>query len=152
MKEAVIDPSRALQQIKIKEENGARYVLDPVRKKYILLTKEEWVRQIFILILSDYFSPSKMAVEKRIKVDQLTKRFDLVIMDHSLKPFLLAEFKRPDVIINERTFQQAFLYHSVLKVPYLLVSNGIHHYLCHANPDLGKFEFLESIPFPKILD
>jgi len=150
MKTATIDPSSALHQLKIQEKGGERYIWDPVRKKFVVLTKEEWVRQMFIQILSDYFSFALMSVEKKIKVHNQTKRFDLVILNQKLEPILLAEFKRPEVVIDRKSFDQAFLYHSVLNVPYLLISNGVKHYVCQANIEKGQFDFLDALPFTKL--
>jgi len=150
MKKLNLDASKALQSLTIKEEKGIRYVWDPIRRKNFQLSKEEWVRQIFILILGDYFSYSNMAVEKGIKVNQRLKRFDLMVMDGQLNALVLAEFKNPEVPITHSAFEQAARYNSVLKVPYLLISNGLDHYFCKVNFDHREFTFYEELPFLKI--
>lgn len=150
MKKLNLDGSKALQSLSIKEEKGIRYVWDPIRRKYVQLTKEEWVRQIFVLILGDYFSFSNMAVEKGIKVNQRQKRFDLMVFDQQLQALVLAEFKNPEIAINQRTFEQAARYNSVLKVPYLLISNGVDHFLCKVNFEDMQFSFYKELPFTKI--
>lgn len=141
-----IDASRALQSLDIKEKSGRRYVFDPVRRHWYLLTKEEWVRQVFIRIISEKVSLSRVAVEKSIKVNQRLKRFDLVIMDRQLRPFLLAEFKSPAINLNDQVFRQAAVYNSTLRVPYLLISNGFQHYLCRIDLETKAFTFLAEFP------
>lgn len=150
MKKLNLDGSTALQSLSIKEDKGIRYVWDPIRRKYVQLTKEEWVRQIFVLILGEYFSFSNMAVEKGIKVNQRQKRFDLMVFDQQLQALVLAEFKNPEIAITQHTFEQAARYNSVLKVPYLLVSNGLDHYFCKVNFKEMEFSFYEELPFTKI--
>ena len=142
-----IEAGNIFNSLKIKENRGKRYVFDPIRKNWFLLSKEEWVRQIFIGVLSMYFSPAHISIEKKIKLQHVEKRFDLVVMDRSMNPYVLAEFKNPNIEINEKVFEQIALYNTRLKAPFLLVSNGIHHYLCEVNLTTGAYHFLEAIPF-----
>lgn len=141
-----IDPSKALQSLKIKENDGRRIIFDPVRRQWYVLTKEEWVRQVFIQILSEKVALSRVAVEKAITVNEQKKRFDLVIMDRQLQPFLLAEFKNPEVKLDNNVFRQAAIYNTALQVPYLLISNGFQHYLCKINFETQSFQFLSELP------
>lgn len=151
MKKLNLDGTKALQSLSIKEDKGIRYVWDPIRRKHIQLTKEEWVRQIFVLILGEYFSYSNMAVEKGVKVNQRQKRFDLMVFDNQLQALVLAEFKNPEIAITRNAFEQASRYNSVLKVPYLLISNGLDHYFCKVNFEHVEFTFYEELPFTKII-
>ena len=142
-----INPEGILASLSIREQEGKRYIWDPVRRKHVVLTKEEWVRQIFIGLLSAYFPHARMAVEKRVRVNGLDQRFDLLVYDKQLSPILLAEFKNPDVPLDDSVFHQALRYNQVLKVPFLLLSNGIVHYLCKYAAEHGSYEFYETWPF-----
>jgi hypothetical protein len=142
-----IEAGDVFQSLSIKEKEGKRFVFDPIRKDWFILTKEEWVRQIFIGVLSRYFSPAHIAIEKKIKLSHVEKRFDLVVMNKDLTPLLLAEFKNPEVELNEAVFRQIALYNSRLSAPYLLISNGIIHYLCNVDTQNGDIQFLNAFPF-----
>jgi hypothetical protein len=148
-KTLTINPEGVLAKLNIHEQDSRRYIWDPIRRKNVLLNKEEWVRQIFIGLLADFFPISRMAVEKRVKVNGLDQRFDLLIYDKELQPFLLAEFKNPDISLDDKVFHQALRYNQSLKVPYLLLSNGMVHYLCKYVSEQGRFEFYEDWPFEK---
>ncbi len=112
-------------QPKIKKENTKEYIFDEVRKKWILLTPEEWVRQNFLqyLIQNHKFSPSLIAVEKEIAFGELKKRFDIVVFKNDT-PWLLVECKEPDTTLSPAVLQQALRYHSILNVSYIIITNG----------------------------
>ncbi|PCI98526.1 MAG: restriction endonuclease subunit R [Flavobacteriales bacterium] len=134
--------------IKIKEEKGVNYIFDPIRKKYLVLLPEEWVRQNFIqfLIKDKNYLASLIAIEKGLKLNELQKRADIVIYDKQAQPIVLIECKAPKVKINQEVFEQVARYNMVFKVPYLVVTNGLDHYCAKVNFIENSFEFLVDIP------
>ena len=139
--------------IKLKEEKGTKYIFDPIRKKYLVLLPEEWVRQNFIqyLINEKSFPSTLIAIEKGLKLNELQKRADIVIYDNKGQPIVLIECKAPKVKINQEVFEQVARYNIVFKVPYLVVTNGIEHYCAKVNFELNSFEFLKELPSYKEL-
>ena len=113
-------------QPKIKKENGREFIFDNVRKKWIVLTPEEWVRQNFLqyLIVVKKYPASLIAVEKEITVGELKKRFDIVVYDNNTNPFIIVECKEMNVDLNENALFQAMRYNIPLQVKYLVVTNG----------------------------
>lgn len=110
----------------IKQENGKTYILDEVRKKYLILSPEEWVRQNFIhyFIYDLAYPKSKIAVEKEFVLNDRKKRFDLLVFDKNSNPFLLVECKAQTEQLNDKVLMQGLQYNLHYKVPYLLISNG----------------------------
>lgn len=133
--------------IKLKEEEGKAYIFDTIRKKYLILTPEEWVRQNFIqyLIQDKNYPASLIEIEKGLKLNELQKRADALIYKGS-KPSVLIEFKAPKVKITQGVFEQIGRYNSIFKVPYLIVSNGLEHYCARIDFEQNSFEFLEGVP------
>jgi len=134
--------------IKLKEEGGKQYIFDSIRKKYLVLLPEEWVRQNFIqfLIQDKCFAPSLIAIEKGLKLNELNKRADIVVYNNQAQPIVLVECKAPNVKINQETFEQVARYNMVFKVPYLIVTNGMNHYCAKIDFKENNFQFLEEIP------
>lgn len=134
--------------IKIKEADGERFIFDAIRKKYLKIQPEEWVRQNFIqfLIQEKNYPASLIEIEKGLKVNELQKRADIVISSNLGSPLVLVECKAPKVKITQETFEQIARYNTVFKVPYLIVTNGLDHYCCIINFENNSFEFLEEIP------
>lgn len=133
--------------ITFKEENGKQFIYDDIRKKYLSLTPEEWVRQNFIkyLISEKNVPASLIVIEKGLKLNELSKRADILIYkDYS--PILLVECKAPKVKITQDTFDQISRYNLTFKVPYLIVTNGLNHYCCKIDFDKNSYTFLEEIP------
>ena len=133
---------------RIKNESGKNYIFDLVRKKYILLTPEEWVRQNFIEYLKNEkrYPSSLMAVEKQISFNSKLFRFDLLVYNRNGEPYLIAEFKGPDIRINQETFDQVVRYNGVLKVKYIIVSNGLQHFVCEIDYQSMGYKFLNEVP------
>lgn len=127
---------------------GKTEVFDVNRKKYLLLTPEEWVRQQFLAFLIHHknYPASLIAIEKGLKVNQLQKRFDAVIFNRNRNPLVLIEFKAPQIKITEKTFSQIAAYNMKMKVKYLIVSNGLKHYCCLMDYEKNNFQFLSDIP------
>jgi hypothetical protein len=134
--------------IKLKEEGGGQLIFDSIRRKYLVLTPEEWVRQNFIqyLIQEKDYPQSLIVIEKGLKLNELQKRADVLIYDKFGNPLLLIECKAAKVKINQETFEQIARYNQVFKVPYLIVTNGLNHYCCKVDFDKNNFEFLKEIP------
>jgi len=136
---------------KLKKEKDTDYIWDPIRKSWIQLNPEEWVRQNLVRYLIDDLSyPSGlMQVECKIKVGAIYKRFDLVVMDASLQPWLICECKAPSVQITQPVLEQAAIYNSTLKCKYLTVTNGLKHYCYEIDFKSGSIQSLPSFPVYK---
>ena len=135
-------------QIKTRQSGTQMEVFDAIRKKYLVLTPEEWVRQQFIqyLIHEKEYPPTLISLEKGIKVLGMYKRFDAIVADKSGRPVVLIEFKSPDVKVTQPVFEQIARYNMQLKVRYLIVSNGMKHYCCEVDYGKKTSAFLENIP------
>lgn len=133
--------------ITLKEENGKHFIFDDIRKKYLSLTPEEWVRQNFVkyLISEKNVPASLVVIEKGLKLNELSKRADVLIYKDS-SPIVLIECKAPKVKINQDTFDQISRYNLTFKVPYLIVTNGLNHYCCKVDFEKNNYTFLEEIP------
>lgn len=131
-----------------KSVNKQKYVFDRFRNKYVVLTPEEWVRQNLAnyLCLNRKVPSSLIALEHSIEINTLKKRCDLVVFNKYGSPLLIAECKAPDVKINQEVFDQISVYNLALKVPYLLVSNGLDHYFCKIDLENKQFGFMDNIP------
>jgi hypothetical protein len=135
-------------ELKIKEEEGKKYIFDHLRKSYFLLTPEEWVRQHFIhLLLNHYKYPkSLIKVETGLRYNKLLKRSDIIVFDREGKPFLLIECKSADQKINQSSFDQAAMYNMTIKARYLAVTNGLSTYCCVIDQELKSFQFIPDLP------
>lgn len=135
-------------ELKIKEKNGKAYVFDRLRKLYVRLTPEEFVRQHFIsfLITQKNYPQSRLANEAGIELGNVKKRCDTVLYDEYLYPLMIIEYKAPSVIIKQNTFDQIARYNMSLRVPWLVVSNGIQHYCVRIDYESGKYLFYNEIP------
>jgi hypothetical protein len=132
----------------LKEEAGVTYIWEPIRKIWLVLNAEEWVRQNLIRYFVDVlaYPMGLMQCECQVKVGKVLKRFDLVVLDRDLKPWLICECKAPGIPISSGTLQQAGHYNSELKCPYLAVTNGINHYCFKISFAKGNFETLKDFP------
>ena len=133
---------------KIRKTDSAMEIFDSLRRKYVALTPEEWVRQHFVNYLQTekHYPASLMANEVSIKLNSLSRRCDTVVYNNQLEPIVIIEYKQPDVAITQQVFDQIARYNSVLRVKYLIVSNGLSHYCCEMNYDDLSFNYLEDIP------
>lgn len=134
-------------QFRIKKKEDYYTIFDAVRRKYVILTPEEWVRQHFILYLINQLNyPIELiAVEKQLEVNGLKKRCDAIVYDKSLQPILIVELKAPTVPITQDVFDQVAVYNSKLKVNYFLISNGMEHFCCKLSNNAKGYEFLDEI-------
>ena len=133
---------------KLKQIDQQEHVFDPVRKKYVKLTPEEWVRQHTIHYLIGYKNVplSLIAVEKQFKYNKIQQRADLVVFKSSGKPMLIVECKSPSVKITQETFEQIARYNVAIRVDYLMVTNGINHYYCKMDYENWSYAFLKELP------
>ena len=123
-------------------------IFDDIRKKFIILTPEEWVRQntVQYLLQDKNYPKSHLNVEKLIKINELSKRYDIVVFQPNGEIFLLIECKAPEVTISQNTFDQIARYNLTLKAKYLMVTNGLNHYFCQMDFEKEVYVFLEQLP------
>jgi hypothetical protein len=133
---------------KVKTIENANYVFDIIRKKYVLLTPEEWVRQhlLHYLIHEKKYPTSLISIERGLTVNGLKKRFDLLAFDNTGKPSLLAECKAPEIKLTQKVFDQIANYNMKFKVKFLLVTNGLQHSMCEFEDDFTSYKFIKEIP------
>lgn len=133
----------------IKKQNGMVKILDILRQKFVVLTPEEWVRQHFVhfLIEQKGYSKTLMANEVAVTLNGMSRRCDTVVYrQEGMKPLMIVEYKRPDVEITQRVFEQICRYNMVLEVEWLVVSNGLKHYCCQVDIKNGGYAFIKDIP------
>ncbi len=137
-----------IYQFKLKQQGVRTHIFDAIRKKYVVLTPEEWVRQNFLqyLIQVKNFPASLIAVEAGLKYNQLQKRMDVLVYDKQGNPHLMVECKAPEVKITQDVFDQIARYNMVFKVKYLVVTNGINHFCCMMDYITNTYSYLEIIP------
>ena len=135
-------------EIKLRGTKAQPQIFDILRKKYIALTPEEWVRQHFVHFLVEHkgYPAALMANEIQLKVGEKTLRADSVLYSRDLKPRMIIEYKAPHIPITQKVFDQISIYNMLLHVDYLVVSNGLEHYICEMDYNDKKYLFLEDIP------
>ena len=135
-------------ELKIKSQNGNEYVFDTLRKQFVRLTPEEYVRQQFVSFLIEHkgYPAGRMANEKEIIFGKVRKRCDTVLYDSYLQPLMIIEYKAPSIVINQKTFDQIARYNLVLQVPWLIISNGLRHFCCRMDKERNEYVFLDEIP------
>lgn len=132
----------------IRSNEGKKQIFDALRKRFVALTPEEWVRQHFTRFLLEEkgFPGGRMIQEACVLVNGLKKRCDTLVYDSNAKPLVLIEYKAPDVAITQQVFDQIAAYNFALNVEYLIVSNGISHYCCKIVYDTHSMIYLDDIP------
>jgi hypothetical protein len=127
-------------------------IFDEIRKKFIILTPEEWVRQhvVHYLINEKKYPKSLINVEKVLTINKLRKRYDVVVFNPDGSIHILVECKAPEVKISQATFDQIARYNMTMKARFLNVTNGLNHYYCQMDFENEKYEFLQSLPDYKI--
>ncbi len=135
-------------KFRFKNSEGKISIFDEIRRKFIILTPEEWVRQNVVqyLLKEKKYPKSYINVEKVIKLNGLIKRYDVVVFQPNGKLFLLVECKSADIIINQTTFDQIARYNMALESEYLMVTNGLNHYFCQMDYQSEKYNFLKELP------
>ncbi len=146
-----IDLLKYQPNLNLQKQAGQVFIHDPIRKKYLVQTPEEVVRQLFLAYLLEEraFPKNRIRTEKVLKVNELTKRCDILVYDWEMNPFLLVECKSPNVPLTDATLRQIAAYNMPLKVNYLILTNGLVNYCCAMDYIGGDWQFLGSIPtFP----
>ena len=135
-------------ELKLDRGNGVLKVFDVLRKKYVTLTPEEYVRQTFIawLVNGLHYPQSLMANEIGIDLNGTKKRSDTVVFNPDGSPFMIVEYKAPDVAVTQSVFDQIVRYNMVLRARYLTVSNGLNHYCCAIDYNKNSYYFIPTVP------
>lgn len=133
---------------KLKSNEKHTLIFDNLRKKYFVLTPEEWVRQHFVqfLIKEKKYPISLIAIEKQLTINNLKKRTDIVIYNKLGNPDIIVECKAPQIKITQATFDQIARYNLKLKANYLIVTNGLDHFFCKMDVENETYIFLKDIP------
>lgn len=133
-------------EFSVREQGQSRQIYDIVRKRFIALTPEEWVRQNFMRYMIDFlrYPASLLSVERMVKVNGLSQRADIVVYNREGKPWLIVECKAPSVALSQDTFLQAARYNQDLSLPYFVLTNGLEHICLYFNGT--QFEFLAALP------
>ena len=133
--------------VEIKHVAEGDLVFDPVRRRWVVLTPEEWVRQhVLNHLVHDLACPiSLIAVEHSLVFNRMDRRVDILVHGPGAKPMLLVECKAPQVKLSTTVFEQAARYNTVFRVPFLLVTNGVAHHCCQIAAD-GAIHFLPAVP------
>lgn len=135
-------------RLRLEQREGKPYVYDDLRRKFVRLTPEEWVRQHFVRYLIDdlgYPQPL-MQNEVALRLGETVKRCDTLLYDKALRPQMILEYKAPYVALTESVLQQIVRYNYVLRVPYLVLSNGLEHLLCRIDYEKMTYAFLSEFP------
>ena len=141
-----------LYNFRFKNSENKVSIFDEVRKKFIILTPEEWVRQHVVryLIEEKNYPKSLINVEKVLQVNGLRKRYDIVVFNTDGSIFILIECKAPEIKIGQITFDQIARYNMTMKADYLMVTNGLNHYFCQMDFENEKYQFLPELPMYQI--
>lgn len=139
---------------KISEKEGKRTIYDVVRRKYVALTPEEWVRQHFVnyLIIEKKYPAGLIANEVALTLNGTSKRCDTVVYGKFLTPLMIVEYKAPNIEIKQTVFDQIIRYNIIMRVRYLVVSNGIDHYCCCIDYEKNSYSYLDGIPDYPIIE
>ena len=135
-------------KFRIKNSENNTHIFDVIRKKFVVLQPEEWVRQncIQFLINEKNFPVNLINVEKVVRINGLNKRYDIIAYNSDGSIFLIVECKAPKVKISQSAFDQIARYNLTLKASYLMVTNGLNHYFCTIDHNLGIYNFLKELP------
>ena len=135
-------------EFKTRQADGKTYILDILRRRFIALTPEEWVRQHFVHYLIEHkgYPAALMANEMSLSIGNKKLRADSVLYNRHLQPRMITEYKAPTIEITQKVFEQIAAYNLLLHVDYLVVSNGLQHYCCKIDYENNSYSFLRDIP------
>ncbi|HLV50611.1 MAG TPA: type I restriction enzyme HsdR N-terminal domain-containing protein [Flavobacterium sp.] len=135
-------------QFRFKNSENKWFIFDEIRKKYVFLTPEEWVRQHVVRFLIEVkgYPKSYINLEKIVKINGMNKRYDVVVFNPKGEIFLLVECKEPNVAITQAVFDQIARYNSNLNAQFLMVTNGLQHYYCQLDYLNKNYQFLTDLP------
>jgi hypothetical protein len=133
-------------EFRIKEESGVEYIFDSIRRQWLVLSGEEWVRQNFVhfLVKNIKYPAAMIALEKEIMLGELKKRFDILVYDDNHKPWMMIECKASTIHLNEEVLQQLLRYHISVPVTFLIITNGLYTY--GWKKEDNQLKLIESIP------
>jgi hypothetical protein len=133
-------------EFRIRESGQRKQIFDSLRKRFVSLTPEEWVRQNFIRFLTEVknYPPSLITVERGVKIISGLKRTDIVVHNRQGKPWMIVECKAPDVPVTEEALMQAARYNMALQASFLVLTNGLEHYCCTLQNK--QIEFMDDLP------
>lgn len=133
---------------RLQEKDGKLYIFDELRRKQLLCTPEEWVRQHLIQYMTGQkqYPRSLVRIEGGLAVNERKRRSDVIFFNSLGQEYLLAECKSPTVKISDKVFEQAALYNTHHKAKYLMVTNGLVHYCCEMDYERRSYRFMEDIP------
>lgn len=139
---------RFSSQLNVKQEAGKRMVFGAIRKKWLVLQPEEFVRQLLVhfLINDMRYNRNRVTVERGVKVNSRARRTDILIFDNDMRPFMLIECKEPRVELDTSVFRQAATYNGPLRVPYLMISNGRESIIAEIDFAAEDYRFLDAVP------
>ena len=137
-----------LYNFRFKNNENKVSIFDEIRKKFIILTPEEWVRQhvVQFLLEEKKYPKSLINGEKVLKINGLRKRYDVVVFNSDGSIFILIECKAPEIKITQATFDQIARYNMTMNAQFLMVTNGLNHYFCQMDYENEKYTFLENLP------
>ena len=143
-----LDLLKYQNKLQLKTEFGKYFIGDKIRNKYVAMTPEELVRQLMIHFLIDnlHYPKSKLQVEKSLKINNMDKRFDLLVYNDDIQPFMIIECKSYKIPIQQNQVDQVSLYNIALKAPYTVITNGNFAVCSKIDFNSNKYEFLESLP------
>lgn len=135
-------------EYQLKNSENKTFIFDVIRKKYIQLTPEEWVRQHFVhlLINQKAYPKSLISIEKQLTINRLKKRTDIVVFNNLGLPHLIVECKAPSIKITQTVFDQITRYNLNLQAKYLVLTNGLHHFFAEFDASKQGVIFLDDIP------
>ena len=148
------DLNLPVSELRTKKQNGKDYVFDRLRKQFVRLTPEEFVRQQFVSYLIEFkgYPSGRMANEVEIVLGNVKKRCDTVLYDNYLQPLMIIEYKAPSVEISQKTFDQIMRYNLALQGPWLIISNGVQHFCCRLDKEKQAYVFESEIPEYNIIN
>lgn len=134
--------------IKLREQDGKRQIFDFLRRRYVALTPEEWVRQHFVhfLIEQKGYPKGLLSNEVELRIGDKKLRCDSLLYNKELQPQMIIEYKAPHIELTQRVFNQITAYNFLLHVDYLVISNGMQHYCCRMDYEKREYSFLRNIP------
>ena len=132
----------------LKNEKNVTYIFDTIRKKWLVLTPEEWVRQHFVNYLVNHknYPASLISLESGLSYNKRSKRSDILVYNKDAQPFLIIECKAAHVPINQNVIDQVSVYNKTINAKFVSVSNGLVHYFWSFNSNTNQFDFLKDVP------
>ncbi len=134
--------------VRVRNEAGRQQIFDVLRRRYVALTPEEWVRQHFVHFLIEHkgYPKGLLCNEIELRVGEKRLRCDTLLYNRDLKPLMIVEYKAPEIEITQRVFDQITAYNMLLHVDYLVISNGLQHFCCHMDYVRHSYVFLQDVP------